>query len=169
MDLEEVLRPELEERLTEILTKLNRNDMLQSFLDMIGLSDLLSIPNNQYKPYATGRIVILGAGELNPDIIKAIFKDNGIDKSRLELVMDYEEIKHFNCKKMQWNESYSLVLAGPMPHSGAGKGDHGSILSAIEQETGYPPVIRLGDNGLKISKTMLKRAIQDAKVQQLIA
>lgn len=167
--LEEVLRSQLDDRLTEILTRLNRNETLEQFLNMIGMADLLAPSIPLYKPYATGKIVILGAGELNADVIRAIFKANGIDKNRLELVMDYDEIKHFDCRKMQWNESYCLVLAGPMPHSGAGKGDHGSILSALEQETGYPPVIRLGENGLKITKSTLKAALQEAISQQWVA
>lgn len=39
---------------------------------------------------------------------------------------------------------------------------YGSIITALEQEDGYPPVLRLGENKLKISKTGLKNALKTA-------
>ena len=67
--------------------------------------------------------------------------------------MEYEDAKTFNFRKMQWQPTYSLLMVGPMPHSGSGKGDYSSVISAIEAEEGYSPVVRLGSNGLKITKS----------------
>ena len=37
----------------------------------------------------------------------------------------------------------------------------GSIISAIETEPGYPPVVRMGSNGLKITKSDFKDKLQE--------
>jgi hypothetical protein len=53
------------------------------------------------------------------------------------------------------------VLFGPIPHSVSRKGDKPSIIAHLENNDGYPKVIRLTDtNGqLKITKSNLKEAI----------
>ena len=67
---------------------------------------------------------------------------------------------------MQWQPTYSAVLVGPMPHSGTTKGDFSSIKSAIENEEGFPPIVRLGTNGLKISKSDFRIKLQELIVAQ---
>ena len=58
-----------------------------------------------------------------------------------------------------YDPNYSLILVGPMPHSTTGKGDFSSTIAAMEQTEGYPPVIRLGSNGLKVSKSGIRDAL----------
>ena len=60
-------------------------------------------------------------------------------------------------------------MVGPMPHSGSGKGNYSSIISALESEEGYPPVVRLGSNGLKITKSDFKMKLEEALAGHLIA
>ena len=48
-----------------------------------------------------------------------------------------------------------------MPHSTAGKGDSSSAIAEMETRDGYPRVVRLGANELKISKTSFKNALQE--------
>ena len=48
-----------------------------------------------------------------------------------------------------------------MPHSTAGKGDSSSAIANMENASGYPKVIRLGSNELKITKTNFKMALQE--------
>ena len=55
-----------------------------------------------------------------------------------------------------------------MPHSGKEKGEHGSIIAAIENQEGYPPIIRLGANGLKITKTDFKEKLIEAQNKNVI-
>ena len=43
-----------------------------------------------------------------------------------------------------------------MPHSTAGKGDSSSAIANMENGNGYPKIIRLGSNELKITKTNFK-------------
>lgn len=43
----------------------------------------------------------------------------------------------------------------------SGKGDYGSVISALESEDGYPPVVRLGSNGLKITKSDFRAKLEE--------
>ncbi len=160
LELEEAIREELNDNLTGILTKLNRADRLEELLSLLGLESLLE-KDAGYQVYKTGKIVVIGQSDVKAEVLLAIGKKLGIDKNRFEFYLEYEDAKKFNFKKMQWQPSYSVVLVGPMPHSGVSKGDAGSIISAIETEEGYPPVIRLGRNSLKITKTDFKEKLQE--------
>lgn len=60
-------------------------------------------------------------------------------------------------------------MVGPMPHSTESKGDYSSVISAIENEEGYPPVIRMGKNTLKITKSDFREKLENAIKDQLIA
>lgn len=54
-----------------------------------------------------------------------------------------------------------MIMVGPMPHSGTSKGDSGSVIAKIESTEGYPPVVRLGTNGLKITKTDFRNKLKE--------
>lgn len=83
-----------------------------------------------------------------------------ITKDRVELHLGYQEAKSFSFRSIRYNPNYRLILFGPVPHSAEGKQDKSSIISQIENDDGYPKVIRLIDShSLKITKTTLKRAI----------
>ena len=125
-DLEDALRIELKDKLPEILTKLNRKEQLFDFLELIEMSDLLS-QTKQFKPYKTGKIVVIGDSEVKPNVIMAIFSNFGIDKRRVELYLGYNKAVTFDASKIQWDENYALIAVGPMPHSGVSKADFSSI------------------------------------------
>jgi len=167
-ELDDMLKAELEERQTEILTRLNREEKLSQLLDLLGLSSLLR-PEPLYECYKSGKIVVIGESQADADVLLAIAKDLGIEKKRFELCLEYDAAKRFDCRKMQWNPTYSLVLVGPMPHSGAGKGDYSSIITAIESEEGYPPVERLGTSTLKITKSDFRNKLSELLRTQKIA
>lgn len=167
-ELEEELKVELDERLTEILAKLNRTGKLEELLELLSLEHLLQLDSG-YTVRNTGKIVIIGQSEVKEEVFLSIIKGFGIDKSRVEICLDYEKAKTYNFKKMQWDPNYCAVLVGPMPHSGSAKGDNGSIISALENEDGYPPVIRLGSNQLKITKSDFKEKFSDCISRKIIA
>lgn len=161
LELEDSLKKELESRLSEIITQLNRKEQLLDFLDMIGLSNLLS-QTKQFKPYKTGKIVIVGESEIKPNIIEAILTNLGIDKRRVELYLGYEKAVSFDVSKIQWDADYSLIAFGPVPHSGVSKAEYSSIITRVEREDGFPPVMRLGENELKITKSNFRKMIETA-------
>ena len=67
---------------------------------------------------------------------------------------------------MQYAPQYRIVLFGPTPHSGYGKGESGSIIAELEKLPAYPRVERLiSGNELKITKSnfreMLEKLIEE--------
>lgn len=167
-DLDERLKYELDEHLTQILTRLNREGRLEELLEILGLSELLK-PEPLYTCFENGKIVVLGESNVAEAVLLSIAKSLGLDKKRFEFHLGYDDAKMFDGRKMQWNPAYSLVLVGPMPHSGTSKGDASSVITALENTEGYPPVIRLGTNSLKISKSDFKAKLTEAMERKLIA
>lgn len=151
-ELEDNIKEELDDHLTAALSRMNRSEQLEEFLRMLGMEHLMQ-KEKRYEVYKSGKIVVIGQSDVKPDALLSVAKQLGLDKNRFELYLDYEDAKAFNFRKMQWQPTYSLLMVGPMPHSGISKGDYGSIIAALEAEEGYPPVVRLGSNGLKITKS----------------
>ena len=62
---------------------------------------------------------------------------------------------------MQYAPQYRVVLFGPTPHSGYGKGDSRSIISELEKSDAYPRVERLmSGQELKITKSNFREMLQ---------
>lgn len=165
LDVEQILeiKEVLIQNAEEILCDMNRQGTINSFLNITGLDYLLAEDerdaNTQDK---SGKIVIIGDSKISNKIIRGIFKDMGISPDRAILHTDYHKVQKLNYHDMQYNDNYALILFGPVGHSARDKGMYGSIITALEQEDGYPPVLRLGENKLKISKTGLKNALKTA-------
>lgn len=160
LELEESLKSELNDNLTSILTKLNRSNQLNTLLQLLGMEHLLNaVPG--YQVYKTGKIIVIGQSNAKKNDLLAVAHKLGLEKNRFDFYLEYDDAKTFNFKKIQWNSTYTAVLVGPMGHSGAGKGNYSSVISAIESEEGYPRVIRLGSNELKITKTNFKNKLME--------
>lgn len=134
---------------------------LETYLSSIGMLDLF--PNediSSFDSFPDGKILIFGQPKIKEREIYGCLKEYGITKARLELHLDYEKVKSYPFKEIQYNPTYRLILFGPVPHSGEGKKEYSSIITQIENTDGYPKVIRLLDgHGLKITKTSLGKAI----------
>lgn len=166
--LEQEMLKELADTLSSRLTFLNRSGELEDLLRLLGLEKFLySTPNNTR--YKTGKIIIIGETKVKPEAFHAIGKSLGINKDRFELYLDYNDAKSFKFEKLQDNSEYALIMVGPMPHSGVSKGDSSGIITALEQRNNsYPPVVRLGSNGLKITKSNFREGLQKALEDGLI-
>lgn len=167
-ELEDSIKEELDDYLPAALSRMNRSGQLEDFLKLLGMEHLLQRESG-YEVYKTGKIIVIGQSDVKPDILLVTAKKLGLDKSRFEFYLNYEDAKTFNFRKMQWQPGYSLVMVGPMPHSGAGKGDYSSIISALETDEGYPPVVRLGSNGLKITKSDFRSKLEEMIAAKKIA
>lgn len=161
LELEEQLQIELNNRLGEILSLLNRTERLEEFLELIGLKNLL-FHDNAYKTFKNGTIVVIGASPVKEAVLSAIGERLGIARDRFEFHLEYKDVQSLNISNFRYNLNYSLVMVGPMPHSGVGKQDASSIISAMESKEGYPPVVRLGTNGLKITKSDFRNKLQES-------
>ena len=142
------------ETLKERLTYLNRTEQLDNLLDLLGVSSADSVAQK-------GIIVVVGDSEVSKQCLLAIGKECGISKDRFEFCLSYDEAKKFNFKKTQYSDRYSLIMIGPMPHSSYGSGDFNSALSALRNTDGYPPVVSLGFQSLKITKTNFKNTLEE--------
>lgn len=159
----EVLEGVLMERAEEILCHMNSQGTIDRFLKIAGLSDLFEEEAKETDNQdPSGYIVVIGASMISANAIKGICKTMGISPTRLKLYLDYEEAQKLNYRSMYCSSRYALVLFGPIGHSARGKGGYSSIITAIGGQNGYPPVIRLGTNELKVTKTGFKKALADA-------
>ena len=162
MELEEALSPRLQNDLTGLLAKLNREERLEEFCQLIGADDLLGKPEDGYQTSKTGLIVVIGESQVEERKMQGVLKDVGIRKERLECCLGYEAAKSFPYTKLQYQSRYALVLVGSMGHKAKDIGSNSSAISMMENTYGYPKVIRLGTNELKITKSNFKKAIEDA-------
>lgn len=164
IQLIEIIQSEFtEERLTDIIIKLNRANRLGELLELLEIEEV-TFSNGDYQSglLKTAKIVVFGETKLKPNILTAIGEQLGINKNRFELHLNYHDAKTFNFQKYQYNSNYSLILVGPMGHSGKSKGKESSVITHIINEDGFPPVVRLISNGqLKITKTNFRKTLQD--------
>lgn len=149
--LEQNLKEVLHNHFSEILSRVNYSGQLAELLNVLGLENLL--PYQKVNSNKQGIILVIGQSEVKQNKLLAVAKELGFDKNRFEFCLDYSKAKTFQYKKMQYSPNYSYVLVGAMPHSVKDKGNFSSMITAMEEQEGYPPVIRMGSNELKITKT----------------
>ncbi len=161
MLLDNELKIEVASEVTKIVMKriigARTINELSSYLKSIGFGELT--PGIDYfQP--NGDIYILGNLRIRDDIIYQIFKELGIDINRVKIIKEYNNLKNYNFSRFQYNTSVRLIFVGPMPHSTKDKGEYSSIITKMEQEEGYPKIVRLVSEGsLKVTKTNLKEAL----------
>lgn len=155
---------EIIDAVTEKIYLANRTGELDQLLNDWGFGDLIQnecSSNDYYDTHKDGKIVVLGSSQVKEHDLLGIIKSLGLDKDRFEFCLDYKQIVSYPFSKLQYNPNYRLVIVGAMPHSTAGKGDSSSAIADMEKVSGYPKVIRLGTNELKITKTNFKQALQE--------
>ena len=149
----------INENIIGVLTTLNRTERLDDLFQLLGMQNPF-LKERVFQTNKRGKIVVLGQSSVSKSDLLVSAGKMGFDKSRFEFHLRYEEMKSFNVRKYQYQFSYAAVLAGPMPHSGVRKGDYSSVLTAMENGEGYPIVVRMGENELKISKSGFQRTLQ---------
>lgn len=156
----------------EILSRLNSNGKIGEFLKLTGLDSLFDTGEKELVDFGNqdpkGKIVVIGGSTISSNVILGIGKKFGISKGRFELYLDYRKAQKLNYNHMRYNPNYALILFGPVGHSAKDKGGYSSIITAIEQKDGYPPVMRLGTTALKISKTTVNTALEEALTRGIL-
>lgn len=110
------------------------------------------------------RLLIAGQSDIKKEHIFGILKKLGIDKNRVDMVLDYDDLKKFKWNDIQYSEKYSDVVFGACPHSVVGKGDYSSVISRMEHEDGWPNPIRASANeALKFSQNSLFNALLETE------
>jgi len=135
--------------------------MLRIILNEYNLIDLLPEEENTFT-YPNGNVLIFGDSNIRENVIYQMFGEIAIDKSRVKLYLGYDEYKNFDFKRLSYRPENRLILFGPIPHSTRGKGDYSSVINMMENEEGYPKVVRLTANKrLKITRSNLEEAIHE--------
>lgn len=155
-ELEQLLLEDIRIRVLDA----NRRGILHDLLASMGMLDLIA-PQAQIG-YKDGKIIVLGASDVDEEHLLITAGKLGVDKSRFEFCLDYEAIQQYNFNKLQYSDKYRLILVGPMPHSTAGTHDSGSAIAEMEKHPEmYPRIIRLkAGQKLKITKSGFKEAIE---------
>lgn len=131
-------------------------DKLRSYVEALKQQRMLSCKS----AYGIGKILIIGESFLTAQQAKGFCRTKGISHTRLEFLSDYDRLKNKGIRKFQYNDNYSLIIVGPVPHSMRDKGDYTSIITQMEQEDGFPPVVRANNgNTLKLTLSVFKQII----------
>ena len=108
------------------------------------------------------KVLIIGGTKVKDKDIKGIAKTYGISSDRLDLHLDFMEIKGFDISELQYSNKYDCILIGPIPHKTPNIGNYDSMISMLENERNYPPFQKIttkrGD--LKITKESIKKGFQ---------
>lgn len=151
----------------QIVIRLNRTQELDHFLSLLGHEEYHPL-SNILQTNKSGKILIIGSSQVKEkDVIKAC-KELNISEQRLELVLEYKD--NYNFIKTHNNPDYAAILVGPLPHMAKGVDGYSSIISKIETENGYPPVIRIRNTtgDLHISKKSLKNCLTECVKNNVI-
>lgn len=138
--------------LPDRLNSLNEQGKINDLIALLGMDGRIGDTHKE-------KIAVLGQASISINEIYRVAAEMGIQKEQLELCLEYKKAAAYNIEKLK-NNKYNAVLVGPMPHSGAGKGNYSSIITAMENTAGFPPVFRVGSNGMKITKSSLKKALR---------
>jgi hypothetical protein len=154
---------EIEELLDEIRSRVllaNRTGTLDQLLTVMGMHDLIE-PQAQ-AGNRDGKIVVLGASDVDEAHLLITAGKLGIDKNRFEFCLDYDAIQKYNFRKLQYSDKYRVILVGPMPHSSAGKAESGSAIADMERHQDmYPRIIRMNaGTTLKITKSGFRETLK---------
>lgn len=165
-DLTYRLEEEFHSNLNKILSSLNQSGQLIKILSMMGLEKLL--PQDKVFHNTKKKIVVIGQSNTKVDKLIGVAKELGFHKEQFLFCLDYNDAKTFQYKKLQYSPKYAAVLVGAIPHSTKDKGGFSSIISALEHQNGYPPVIRIGNNELKITKSSFKQSLSNLISKKLL-
>lgn len=162
---------ELDELMDEIrirVLRANREGNLDQLLSALGMHSL--IEEQPQIGSRDGKIVVLGASDVDEAHLLLTAGKIGVDKSRFEFCLDYDTIQKYNFRKLQYSDKYRLILVGPMPHSTSGKAESGSAIAEMEKHPEmYPRIVRMSAGGaLKITKSGFKEVLESMLREQFI-
>ena len=162
---------EIDELMDEIrirVLRANREDRLDQLLVSMGMHDLIEAqPQSGNK---NGKIVVLGASNVDEEHLLLTAGKLGIDRSRFEFCLDYASMQKYNFHKLQYADKYRLILVGPMPHSTTGTAESSSAIAEMEKHPEmYPRILRLSAGSeLKITKSGFKATLERMLLEDYI-
>lgn len=106
-ELEDKIIEELPYKITAVLSKLNRSDRLEEFLEMIDMTELLEKKQDFYS-YKEGKIVVIGGTKVKEEVLLGIASKLGIDKIDLNFIWIINIYKKLILEKCNMHHSIEL-------------------------------------------------------------
>ena len=143
----------------KIIAHLDATNKLDEFLKITGLkSGVRKELERNLTP--TRRVLVVGDGLAKESEYRQKCREAGISPANFEFYLDYKDGAKIDFDKYKNNPKYGGIIVGAMPHSGKSKGTYSSVIEYLENEPGFPKVVR-GNKGseLKLSLDGFYKAI----------
>lgn len=134
------------------------NDCIDEVLNKYGViyeEDAMIVNTRQMK------ILVFGMLAGNVSDYQTVAKKVGIPKNQIKFVSDYDEIKSYNTKRLEYSMEFSDIICGAMPHKIKGI-EHTSsfIADARNNPEKYPRVLEgVANESLKLSISSFKECL----------
>ena len=155
----EVVESAVKDDLFGIVSHLQNTGKLDEFLKITGLKGAVS-REFERDLLPTKKVLVIGRGLADEFQYKQKCKEIGICPDNFEFHLEYEDGSKFDFDKCKNNSDYCGIIVGQMAHSGVSKGNYTSVIDYIENETGFPKVVRSNEGGeLKLSLSAFQIAV----------
>ena len=150
------------EIIEDYLFRLNIIGGVDDFLESLGIKNASKkMDHNKHYAIKNGKILVIGGTSVKKDKLLMAASKEGFSKERFEFVTTYNDAKTYPFEKLKWNENYSAVIVGPIPHKVTGSAGYSSVISRMQTEDGFPQVIKCGSsNDLKITRNSFVNALR---------
>ena len=145
----------------KIISHLDATDKLDEFLKITGLKSEVrkELERNLIK---TKKVLVVGHGLAKETDYRQQCKNAGISPENFEFHLEFEDGAKMDFEKYRNNPEYGGIIVGAMPHSGKSKGNYSSVIDYLENEPGFPKVVKGNEGGeVKISLSGFYRAMLD--------
>lgn len=114
------------------------------------------------------RVLVIGALAGNKSDYQLAAKKLGISERNIEFVDDYKKMHNFNTARLQYNEIYSDIIVGPVPHSMENLSGESSLVAAIQNHPEMYPKLGLAssNNSLKLTMSNFKNLLTETRYFQ---
>ena len=143
----------------KIIAHLDATEKLDEFLK---ITDLKSEVRKELERnlIPTKKVLVVGSGLAKESEYRQQCKNGGISPDNFEFYLDFNDGAKIDFDKYKDNPEYGGIIVGAMPHNGVSKGNYSSVIEYIENEPGFPKVVRSNEGGeLKISISGFYRAV----------
>lgn len=164
-ELQELIEKALEKVQSEIIIA-NRCGYLDEVLKKYGLYEEEYFPCEK----RIAKILVIGQSSVSKDDLLRKIKKYGLKEDRFEFVLDYDAAQNYNMEHLRFNNKYSDIFVGPMPHKTTGMGDCSSIITKIENNPSEYPKLGKMMNGseLKITKQSFEKVLLESQLYNLL-
>ena len=135
----------------KIITHLDAIGKLDDFLKITGLkSEVRKELDRNLLP--TKKVIVVGKGLAKESDYRLQCRNANISPDNFKFYLDYEDGAKIDFDKYRDNPEYGGIIVGQMPHNGKSKGQYSSVIEYIENEPGFPKVVRSNEGSeLKLS------------------